>query len=340
MLVPTVRHGDQFRRRLVGRCGVALRLRVETIAQFSSTLTPQVPTMSRTLVEELLARTMRREIERGTAAHFRPIADTAGLGGIVSAAVGDLLAEAIDPRELGEAAGRTGDASLIALSAIYTAYLAELERRRWPHPARAAVAGVDAVNAGAPLPSLVIVDGFHLFRGTEAALLEALAERSEVVVAIDPASGARARHDYDRLRQRVPDATVIQLGERTPAQPVTVTAGDAATRENQLRAIARQIKQRLTDDRSLRPLRLRRRVQAGVALPQARAAGVRRVQPAARSRRRRTTQLSPSRRLAPPSAAPCPRRLAPARPGRGDFERLRRPQAMAAIQRRRDAVRP
>ena len=253
VLVPTVRHGDQFRRRLVGRCGVALRLRVETIAQFSSTLTPHAPTMSRTLVEELLARTMRREIEQGTAAHFRPIADTAGLGGIVSAAVGDLLAETIDPRELREAAGSTGDASLTALSAIYTAYLAELERRRWPHPARAAVAAVDAVNGGAPLPSLVIVDGFHLFRGAEATLLEALAERSEVVVAIDPDSGARARHDYDRLRQRVPDATVIELGERTPAQPVTVTAGDAATREDQLRAIARQIKQRLTDDRSLRP---------------------------------------------------------------------------------------
>ena len=253
VLVPTVRHGDQFRRRLVGRCGVALRLRVETIAQFSSTLTPQAPTVSRTLFEELLARTMRREIERGTAAHFRPIAGAAGLGRIVSAAVGDLLAEAIDPRELGEAAGRTGDSSLIALSAIFTAYVSELERRRWPHPAQAAVAAVDAVNAGAPLPGLVIVDGFHLFRGTEAALLEALAERSEVVVAIDPDSGARARHDYDRLRLRVPDATFIELGERTPAQPVTVTAGDTATREDQLRAIARQIKQRLTDDRSLRP---------------------------------------------------------------------------------------
>ena len=253
VLVPTVRHGDQFRRRLVGRCGVALRLRVETIAQFSSTLTPQAPMVSRTLVEELLARTMRREIVRGTAAHFKPIVNTAGLSGIVSAAVGDLLAEAIDPRELAQATGRTSDASLIALSAIYTAYLAELERRRWPHPARVAVAAVDAVNAGAPLPGLVIVDGFHLFRGTEAALLEALAERSEVVVAIDPDSGARARHDYDRLRQRVPDATFIELGERTPAQPVTVTAGDAATREDQLRAIARQIKQRLTDDRSLRP---------------------------------------------------------------------------------------
>ena len=253
VLVPTVRHGDQFRRRLVGRCGVALRLRVETIAQFSSTLTPQAPMVSRTLVEELLARTMRREIERGTAAHFRPIVNTAGLSGIVSAAVGDLLAEAIDARELGEAAGRTGDSSLIALSAIFTAYVSELERRRWPHPAQAAVAAVDAVNAGAPLPGLVIVDGFHLFRGTEAALLEALAERSEVVVAIDPDSGARARHDYDLLRQRVADATVIELGERTPAQPVTVTAGDAATREDQLRAIARQIKQRLTDDRSLRP---------------------------------------------------------------------------------------
>ena len=260
VLVPTVRHGDQFRRRLVGRCGVALRLRVETIAQFSSTLTPQAPMVSRTLVEELLARTMRREIERGTAAHFKPIVNTAGLSGIVSAAVGDLLAEAIDPRELGDAAGRTGDASLIALSAIYTAYVSELERRRWPHPAQAAVAAVDAVNAGAPLPGLVIVDGFHLFRGTEAALLEALAERSEVVVAIDPDSGARARHDYDRLRQRVPDATVHRVGR---ANAGSARDGDRGRRRDPRGPAARDrpADQAAPHRRPLAPpFRLRRRV--------------------------------------------------------------------------------
>ena len=283
---------------------------------------------------------MRREIELGTAAHFRPIANTAGLGGIVSAAVGDLLAEAIDPRELAQATGRTSDASLIALSAIYTAYLAELERRRWPHPARAAAAAVDAVNAGVPLPGLVIVDGFHLFRGTEAALLEALAERSEVVVAIDPDSGARARHDYNRLRLRVPDAAGHRVGG---ADAGSARDGDRRRRGDPRGPTARYrpADQAAPHRRPLAPpLRLRRRVQAGVALPQARAAGVRRVQPAARSRRRRTPQRSPSRRLAPPPAAPCPRRLAPARPRRSDFERLRRPQAMAAIRRRRDAVRP
>ena len=107
VLVPTVRHGDQLRRRLVGRCGVALRLRVETIPQFSRQLAaaarvsrPPHPRHSRaggnpspagklrvpsyTLAGELLARTARREVERGPAAYFRPIAGTVGFNDLLS----------------------------------------------------------------------------------------------------------------------------------------------------------------------------------------------------------------------------------------------------------------
>ena len=275
VLVPTLRHGDQFRRRLVSRCGVALRLRVETIAQFSWGLAPAAKTPSYILAEELLARTIRREVQYGPAAYFKPIAETEGLGDLLSAAVGNLLAEGIHPQALVEAADRAGIARITALSAIFTAYSSELEQRRWLHPAQAPIAGADAVRAGDPVPGLVVVDGFHLFRGTEAALLEALAERAEVVVAIDPNAGARSQHDYERLLERFPTATVLKLQDRTQTHPLTVTAGAAPDREGQLRAIARQVKPASHRQPRAPPVRLRGRIQAGVALSQPRSAGVR-----------------------------------------------------------------
>ena len=98
-----------------------------------------------------------------------------------------------------------------------------------------------------------MLDGFQVFRGSELVLLEALAGTSEVVVTLDPDSGARARYDYDQIRRRFPNAEVVQLGDAPAPRHPDVTAGDAADREGQMRAIARQIKQRLTDEPSLRP---------------------------------------------------------------------------------------
>ncbi len=253
VLVPTVRHGDQFRRRLVGRCGVALRLRVETVSQFSRALAPGTWLPSRTLAIELLARTARREIERGPAAYFEPIAGTNGFAGLLSAAVDDLLAEAVDPRAFSSAAEETDSPALVALGAIFEAYASELDRRGWPHPAQTALAAAGAVRAGRPTPPMVALDGFQAFRGGELALLEALADRSEIVVTLDPAAGEQAHYDHQRLRGLFPDATVVELPDALPARALEVTAGDAADREGQMRAIARQIKQRLTDEPSLRP---------------------------------------------------------------------------------------
>ena len=97
-----------------------------------------------------------------------------------------------------------------------------------------------------------MLDGFQLFRRTELKLLEALAERTELVVTLDPKAGVRAEHDYDRLRKLFPDAQIEDKGD-VSTQTAKVVAGSAADREGQLRAIARQIKQRLTDEPSLRP---------------------------------------------------------------------------------------
>ena len=253
VLVPTVRHGDQFRRRLVGRCGVALRLRVETIDRLSRELAPDAQPLSRTLARELLTRTARREIERGPAAYFGPIAGTTGFADLLGAAVDDLLSEATDPLALSEAAAKSGPSGLIALGAIFAAYVSELERRGWLHPAQIALAAAGAVRAGRPTPPVVMLDGFQVFRGSELVLLEALAGTSEVVATLDPDAGARARYDYDQIRRRFPNAEVVRLSDARAARHPDVTAGDAADREGQMRAIARQIKQRLTDEPSLRP---------------------------------------------------------------------------------------
>ena len=253
MLVPTVRHGDQFRRRLVSRCGVALRLRVETIAQFSRTLASDANVASHSLAEELLGRTTRKEITGSSAAYFEPIASTRGLANLIGGAIGDLLSEGIDPDALSRAAERSGSSSLKALGAIYKGYSHSLRRRHWTHPAQIASAAADAVRTSAqlPVPGAVMLDGFHLFRGTEMALLESLADRAEVVITLDPSSGSRTEHDYEWLRSRFPNAQLVEL--KDPAPSPTVVAGGAADREGQLRAIARQIKQRLTDEPSLRP---------------------------------------------------------------------------------------
>ena len=252
-LVPTSRHGDQLRRRLVSRCSVALRLRVETISQFSQTLSSSAGRLSNTVAEELLARIARREIESGPASYFRPIAHTEGLVSLLDTAVRDLLAESIEPQALLQAADRSGSSALMGLSAIFAAYRSELDRYDWFHPAQVPLAAADAVKTGAALPRLLVLDGFHVFRGVELTLLQAVAERAEVLATFDPESGARAQHDYERLLKSLPNTHVIELKGRTGVQPATLIAGTASDREDQLRAMARQIKQRLTESPSLRP---------------------------------------------------------------------------------------
>ena len=167
-LVPTSRHGDQLRRRLVSRCHVALRLRVETISHFSQTLSSDPTALSQAVADELLARTVRQEIESGPASYFRPIAHTEGLVRLLNAAVRDLLAESIEPQELFGAADRVGSPALMGLGAIFAAYRSELDRRDWLHPAQTPLAAAEAVEAGAALPSLVVLDGFPGLPGCRA----------------------------------------------------------------------------------------------------------------------------------------------------------------------------
>ena len=250
MLVPTVRHGDQFRRRLLAACGVALDLQMVTPHGVARTLPTGRPVASAAAARELLGSVTRRQMADGAAAYFAPLGAPAALP-LLWAAVEDLLAESVSAERFAAAAAQTGDPQLAALAAIYDAYHAALRTWRRLPPAALPAAAAAAAGDASELPKVVIADGFRHFSGGELRLLGALARGRDLLLAFDPDAGERARHSYEQLRARFPDAAIEHAG--AGASRPRAHRRVAADREAQLRAMARAIKRRLTGDRSLRP---------------------------------------------------------------------------------------
>lgn len=255
LLTPSVRHADQLRRRLVAECGVAMGLRVESLPRFAHRISASRPssTISRPVAEELLLQITRREVATGDASYFRPILHTRGLGRLLRAAAVNLVSEAVDPRLFRSAAQKTGLPSLRALASIYSAYLEELSRLGWTHPASQPFEAANAVNEGANLPELVVLDGFQMLRGSELALLKAVAKRTPLLLSMDFGTGSRARHDFQRLRHQFPQADVIDVSASRDSPALHVFGGESADHEAQLRDVARFIKRKLVEDPELRP---------------------------------------------------------------------------------------
>ena len=262
LLTPSVRHGDQFRRRLVAKCGVAMGLRVERLSQFSQRLTespqdgidtPPARVADPAVVEELLSRITRAEIDSGGASYFKPIAGTRGLGRLIRAAIFNLVSEGIDVNEFRAAARHSRIRSLEALASVYSVFIQELSRRCWIHPASHPFRAARAVREGAPLPQLVILDGFQLFRQGELALLKEVGERASLMVTLDPEAGKRAKSDFDRLKSIFPQAEIVHLAKTDTAPTSRVFGGESGDHEAQLRDIARLIKRRLVREPGLRP---------------------------------------------------------------------------------------
>ncbi len=249
MVVPTVRHGDQFRRRLLALCGVALDLQVETPRGVARRFPTGTAAASIGAARELLGSIAHRQIASGAAAHFAPLGAAAALP-LLWAAVEELLAEDVSVDRLTAAAAATGDPQLAAIAAIYGAWRRALQEHGWLAPTALPAAAAAARDAPG-LPFLVIVDGFRFFHGGELSLLAALARQRDLLLAFDPDAGERARHSYERLRELLPDARIERAGGRVPAPRMQGCV--AADREAGLRAMARAIKRRLTGDRSLRP---------------------------------------------------------------------------------------
>ena len=250
VLVPTVRHGDQFRRRLLQACGVALDLQVETPRAVARRFDTGLAVASVGAARELLVSVTRRRIETGAAAHFAPLGAAAALP-MLWATVEELLSEDIPAQRFATAAGN---------------YRRPAARRDRGHlrrlPSRPGGAPLDRSgehcrprprqSRTAPaLPSLVLVDGFRFFHGGELRLLAALARGRDLLLAFDPDAGERAGHSYERLRGLFPEAAIEPVGGSAP--PPRVRGCVTADREAELRAMARAIKRRLTGDHSLRP---------------------------------------------------------------------------------------
>ncbi len=285
VLVPTARHGDQFRRRLVAGGGAALALDVSTLAQYAARHGGG-QALPREVAAELLRRVSRESIAAGDAARFAPIAGTPGLAAQIGGAVADLVAADVSPPALARAAAAAGSADLAALAALYSAYRAALEERGWRDPGELPSLAAETV-AGAPaLPGLVLVDSFEFLGPREQALVAVLAGRTRVEVAIDRDASERARYTASRLESLHGAASVEELPPR--AEAGAVSAHRAFDHEAQLRGIARAIKRRLGEEETLRPsdvavtfrrasphLALARRVFAEYNLPLDPAAGER-----------------------------------------------------------------
>ncbi len=283
VLVPTVRHADQFRRRLAACCGVAVNLDVATLSQFARRYVDAgIPTID--VVQELLQRVTREQIEGGAASRFAPIAGVPGLHTLVGRAVAELVIACVAPTEIEAAAAKADSPDHIALAAIYRAYRGLLEARGWRDPREAPSLAAEAVRRAADIPGRVLVDSFEFLNPREIMLMLALAERTEVAVALDSEGSERARWTAARLDVLASGVERVEL----PARPVErrTTARTAFDAETQLRGIARAIKQTLAHDPALRPsdcavvfrratphLALARRVFAEYELPFDPAAG-------------------------------------------------------------------
>ena len=253
VLVPTIRHADQFRRRLVQECGIAMNLRVETMTMFARRVTKGSPILSASRATDELARVARRTVARGgDADYFNPIAGMAGFVPMIESAVGSLLEEDIKPGSLQAAAAQTDSAPASPLASIYAAYVQELEQRRLIHPVQVNSVAASAIRAGADVPGIVMVDGFQRFTAQEIQLLAALSERADMTITFDPEASGRSESDLKRLQEKWPNTHPTQL---SPPQDnaADMTKGEAANPEQHAREIARQIKRKLADDPTLRP---------------------------------------------------------------------------------------
>ena len=252
VLVPTARHADQFRRRLVARTKVAFGIDVTTFGLFAARHAGAEHVASLEVARELLARTTR-ELARGDgpAARFAPIADTPGLATLVASAVADLAADGVAPATFEAAANATTDLDLRALAAIHSAYRGDLEVRGWREPHERASLAAEAIRGGAAVPPLVLIDGAAFLQRGEVALVAALAARTELWCALDPDAGDRARWTVEALTAAVPGLTRESLDASVAT--TDLEASSAADAESQLREIARAVKERLGADGALRP---------------------------------------------------------------------------------------
>ncbi len=253
VLVPTIRHADQFRRRLVQECGVAMNLRVETLTMLGRRLTEGSLTLNASRATDELARVARRSVGRGgDADYFEPIAGMPGFVPMIESAIGSLLEEDIDPRSLQAAAAQTGSEPARALADIYTAYVEELAQLRLIHPVQVNQRAAMALRAGADVPDVVMVDGFQRFTAGEIQLLAALSERADMTITFDPEASERSESDLKRLLKQWPAVQPMELAH-PQADSAKTTKAEAANPEQHAREIARQIKRKLADDPTLRP---------------------------------------------------------------------------------------
>lgn len=250
VLVPTSRHADQFRRQLVAQVGAAFALEVATLSGWTRDVVAAAGARvaSRGLTSALIQRAIDHAVVDGSAAAFEPIREARGLVARVSEAIEELVAEGVPPSTV--AAAELPELSPFA--GVYRAFAALAAQAGVIHPAATPAEAAKTVLGGAAtVPPLVLVDGYDYLHDGELRLVVALSQAADVLLALDPSASARAASVQARLGELAPSASVERVSRPSPV-PARV-ALSAADRDTELRTIARDIKDRLTSDPTLRP---------------------------------------------------------------------------------------
>ena len=125
VIVPTVRHADQFRRRLVDSVGSALDLSVDTFDTFVRRRVAAGSVAARDVTDALLRRVLASSAT--SPSYLSPIADAPGTLSFVREAIRVLIAEEIDADDFEPSAAAAGLPELVALADLYRSYVRELE---------------------------------------------------------------------------------------------------------------------------------------------------------------------------------------------------------------------
>ena len=205
---------------------------------------------ARDISDALLRRVLALSTASPASSYLSPIADAPGTVTLIRDAIRELIAEEIDATDFEQVATTTELPELLALADLYKGYMRELEKVSLTDSTGATSALAAGLATSGLAPDPILVDGFQFLRAGELRLVIALSRGADVFVTLDLTAGPRAVATHEALLAAgASDQEYSAPAEfRSGVEATSLTDDDA-----QLRAIARDIKLRLTQESGLRP---------------------------------------------------------------------------------------